>query len=151
MFTRAFAPILALFLTATPVAFGATGLLTTHPDHRTGGTEERVQIPPPRHERLRRPVNPPASSILLMEEERRGLGDFRLVKPLTQECRSSRFMQRTDRRYIAVIQGRTYGAGLGGHKSLLDPRGLGMPGMVYLFKNQDTSRCEVYLLGAPTG
>ena len=141
--------LIAAPLPGPPSAAGE--LATTHPAHHSRGVQPRLRAPLLRHTPVRRPVNPRPSSVLLMDETRRGLEDFKLVKPLTKACRDGRFRQVRDRRYIAKVQGMTYGAGLGGHASLYDPDRRAMGGMVYIFKNEDSSRCLVYLLGARTG
>ncbi len=90
---------------------------------------------------------PKQTSIVLLRRAE-PLNNF--AEPSTQHsraCRSGRFRQRQDRRYIAVLNGKTYGAAVGGHGGLRDRGRLSIPGMIYIFVGQGTTNCRVYQAG----
>ena len=93
----------------------------------------------------RRPVNPLRSSNLILEDEA-PLRSFDLDRGLTGLCRAGRFRQQREHLYVVRLAGTTYGAVIGGEWGLYDPAGLGVPGLVYAVRYQDTGRCEVYVL-----
>ena len=68
---------------------------------------------------------------------------------LSRACRDGRFRQVTDRRFVAVLDDRTYGAAIAGSGALFDPRGQGQIGQVYVFVGQGTTNCRVYQGGPP--
>ena len=103
----------------------------------------------PLHEPLspRKRRQPKQTSIVLL---RRGEPLNSFAEPSTQHsraCRNGRFRQRQDRRYIAVLNGKIYGAAVGGHGGLRDRSRLSMPGMIYIFVGQGTTNCRVYQAG----
>lgn len=93
----------------------------------------------------RRPVNPLKTSNLIFEDEA-PLRSFDLDRGLTGLCRAGRFRQQRSYLYVVRLAGYTYGAVIGGEWGLYDPAGLGVPGLVYAIRYQDTGRCEVYVL-----
>jgi hypothetical protein len=100
---------------------------------------------PPVPEGARRPVNPLQTSNLILEDEA-PLRSFELDRGLTGLCRAGRFRQQREHLYVVRLAGTTYGAVIGGEWGLYDPAGLGVPGLVYALRYQDTGRCEVYVL-----
>ena len=67
-----------------------------------------------------------------------------LNRQLSRACRRGEFKQRADRRYVALFAGEVYGAGIGGHGSLIDKARRGIPQTLYIFKGQGTTYCRVY-------
>lgn len=70
---------------------------------------------------------------------------------LSRACREGRFRQAIDRRYVAVLDDRTYGAAIGGSATLYDPDNAGQTGLVYVFVGQGTTNCQVIIGGTPNG
>jgi len=91
----------------------------------------------------RRPVNPMATSRLLLEDEA-PITDFELDRGLSGLCRAGRFRQQREHLFIVRLGGIVYGAVVGGFRGLYDPEGLAVPALVYALRWQDTGRCEVY-------
>lgn len=99
-----------------------------------------------------RPLNALPGSNILFEKAERRPRDLDFDADLSRNCRRGRLRQFQDRLFIAKLGGVTYGAGLGGHASLHDPRGLAQAGYLYVIQHQGTARCRVYrgeFLGFP--
>lgn len=93
----------------------------------------------------RRPVNPRKNAHMIYEDDR-PLRDFDRDRGLTDLCRSGRFRQKRERFLSIRLGGFVHGAVVGGHWSLYDPEGLAVPNLIYAVKDQDTARCEVYVI-----
>ncbi len=109
----------------------------------TGGPD--TSLPP-------RPTNSLLGSNLLFEKAEGRPRDLDFDVDLSRNCRRGLLRQIQDRLFIAKLGGVTYGAGLGGHASLHDPKGLAQAGYLYVIQDQDTARCRVYrgeFLGFP--
>ncbi|WP_120496693.1 hypothetical protein [Kiloniella sp. EL199] len=63
---------------------------------------------------------------------------------LSKACQRGRFKQIKSMQYIAVVEGRKYGAALYQTSMLHDPKKLAEKDRIYLFKGQGTSNCRVY-------
>ncbi len=63
---------------------------------------------------------------------------------LSKACRRGRFKQVKSMQYIAVVDGRKYGAALYQSNMLHDPKKLAEKDRIYLFKGQGTSNCRVF-------
>ncbi|WP_156176726.1 hypothetical protein [Kiloniella spongiae] len=63
---------------------------------------------------------------------------------LSKACQRGRFKQVKSMQYIAVVNGRKYGAALYQRNMLHDPQKLAEKDKIYLFKGQGTSSCRVY-------
>ncbi|HEY9539170.1 MAG TPA: hypothetical protein VIS03_16365, partial [Kiloniellaceae bacterium] len=63
---------------------------------------------------------------------------------LSRACSKRLFRQKRDQYLIGVVEGRTYGAAVGGHASLLDRARLAEDQVIYLFHGQGTTDCRVY-------
>ena len=83
------------------------------------------------------------SRILFQSPEPRGEG-WLLNRDLSRACRRGEFKQRADRRYVALFAAEVYGAGIGGHGSLIDKGRRAEPQTLYIFKGQGTTYCRVY-------
>jgi hypothetical protein len=67
-----------------------------------------------------------------------------LSPDLSRACNRRLFRQKRDQYLIAVVDGRTYGAAVGGHSSLIDRANMAEQQIVYLFRGQGTTDCRVY-------
>ncbi|GAB4362130.1 MAG: hypothetical protein Kow00114_17180 [Kiloniellaceae bacterium] len=63
---------------------------------------------------------------------------------LSRACNQRRFRQKRDQYLIGVVDGRTFGAAVGGHSSLYDPAQMAENQVIYLFRGQGTTDCRVY-------
>ncbi len=89
----------------------------------------------------------PRSRVIM--RRRRGLQDSgRPNQKLTRACRTGELRQAVDHRFVAVLGEKVYGAAIGNHGSLRDPKKLTQPGIVYVFVGQGTTNCRVYSMGA---
>ncbi len=68
-------------------------------------------------------------------------------REMSRACRHGTFKQRADRRYVALLGKKIYGAALGGHGSLVDEAGLSKIDVLYVFAGQGTTACRVYHRG----
>lgn len=69
---------------------------------------------------------------------------FTKDKELSRACQRGRFLQKKEMQYIAVVDGRKYGAALYQSNMLHDPKKLAGKDKIYLFKGQGTSNCKVF-------
>lgn len=124
----------------------AAEINVTHPRHYANPpkrvTTQPAAVP---HGRTKLPALRPR--VLLRSDEALGAGNWNLDRVLSDYCREGQFKQRRDRRYVAVLNGRTYGAATASKAALYDRRGVATPGTVYVFRGQGTSRCRVYHQG----
>jgi hypothetical protein len=122
-------------------AVSASELLSTHPSHYSnpgrslqGGGSSLLD----------RTKQARAGSRVIVRDEAALLERWRLSADLSQACNRRQFRQKRDKFLIGVVDGRTYGAAVGGHSSLLDRSKRAENQVVYLFRGQDTTDCRVY-------
>lgn len=131
----------AAVLAATGGALaGAAELTATHPSHYSnpgasagGGTSLL-----PRAKQVR------AGSNVVVRDDGALLENWRLNPDLSQACNRRLFRQKRDQYLVGLVDGRTYGAAVGGHSSLVDRAQLSERQVIYLFKGQGTTDCRVY-------
>ena len=132
----------AAVLAATGGALaGASELTTTHPSHYAKPGEAQAGSGAsilPRAKQVR------AGSNVVVRDESALLQNWRLNADLSQACNRRLFRQKRDQYLIGLVEGRTYGAAVGGHSSLIDRAQLSETQVVYLFKGQGTTNCRVY-------
>lgn len=122
-------------------AAAAPELLSTHPSHyanpgRTlGGGAPSI---------LDRTKQARAGSHVVVRDEGALLERWRLNAELSRACNKRLFRQKRDQYLIGVVDGRTYGAAVGGHSSLVDRAKMAENQVVYLFRGQGTTDCRVY-------
>ncbi|GAB4393522.1 MAG: hypothetical protein Tsb0032_13210 [Kiloniellaceae bacterium] len=127
-------------LAAGPAA-AAPELLSTHPSHYAnpsttlGGTGAS---------RLGRTKQARNGSNIVVRDADPLLQRWRLNPDLSRACNRRLFRQKRDQYLIGVVEGRTYGAAVGGHSSLIDRAKMAENQVVYLFKGQGTTDCRVY-------
>lgn len=63
---------------------------------------------------------------------------------LSRACNRRLFRQKRDQYLVGLVDGRTYGAAVGGHSSLIDRVQMADNQVVYLFRGQGTTDCRVY-------
>lgn len=133
-------------LLAVSITGVSAEITVTHPRHYANPpkrvTTEPAAVP---HGRTRLPAAKPR--VLLRSDEALGAGNWNLDRVLSEYCREGQFRQQRDRRFVAVLNGRIYGAATASKASLYDRRGVAAPGVVYVFRGQGTSRCRVYHQG----
>ena len=145
---------LALLLLAPCVSSAEAGMTATDRSHivpgsgQGGGTVLRGGLPQPslpdyreRNTRTRVVLRRRASLASLGGPNGR----------LSRACREGQFRQSIDRHYVAVLDGRIYGAAIGGKRGLVDRLRLGNPGLVYIFVGQGTTSCRVFVGGTARG
>lgn len=127
-------------LAGVPAA-GATELLSTHPSHyrspseaMSGGSSSIVN----RTKQVR------AGSRIIVRDEGALLERWVLNTDLSRACNRRLFRQKRDQFLIGIVDGRTYGAAVGGHGSLVDRVKMSENQVVYLFRGQGTTDCRVY-------
>lgn len=143
---------LLAWLSADSGSSMAAGLAVTDSRHFTKGPrpaprpfDARLSRPPPA------PPNALPSSNLLYRRDDLRFSDFPYDRSLSRLCREGRFLQIRDRLFIARLGGQIYGAVVGGHWALRDPRGAALPGFIYAMHRQHTGRCEVRRIGPLSG
>ena len=142
---RSLALALALLaLTGTP---GRAQLATTDPSHYSQGVGAPAGGFP---ESGLRDFRGPKYQRRVVLKRRAGLQQLGQPDPrLSRACREGRFRQVVDRRTVALLDDRTYGAAIGGSAGLHDPRGQAQVGLVYVFVGQGTTNCRVHVGGTP--
>ena len=119
----------------------ATELLSTHPNHYAqpgatmGGSGSSI---------LDRTKQVRAGSRVVVRDEDALLERWRLNQDLSRACNRRLFRQKRDQYLIGVVDGRTYGAAVGGHSSLVDRVKMAENQVIYLFRGQGTTDCRVY-------
>ncbi len=83
-------------------------------------------------------------SRVLVRDEGRLLDQWVLNPELSKACNQRVFRQKRDNFYVAVVDGRTYGAAVGGHGSLVDRAKMAENQVVYIFRGQGTTNCRVF-------
>lgn len=126
---------------AGPFAAAASELLSTHPSHYAkpgealGGGSSSV---------LDRTKQVRAGSRIIVRDENALLDNWNLNQDLSRACNRRLFRQKRDQFLIGIVDGRTFGAAVGGHGSLVDRVQLSENQVVYLFRGQGTTDCRVY-------
>jgi hypothetical protein len=131
----------AIAFTLGSAPAGATGLVTTHPDHyaRPGAS--------PQHSgssMLGRTKQTRAGSRRIVSDDGALVENWIVSADLSRACNKRLFRQKRDQYLIGVVEGRTYGAAVGGHGSLVDRGKMAERQVVYLFRGQGTTDCRVY-------
>ncbi|TQV79225.1 hypothetical protein [Denitrobaculum tricleocarpae] len=124
----------------------AAEISVTHPRHYATPpkrvTTQPAAIP---HGKTRLP--PIRPGVIFRSDESLGEGNWNLDKELSKLCRDGKFVQKRDRRYVAVLKGQIYGAATASRQTLSDPQGFAVPDNIYVFRSQGTTRCRVYHRG----
>ncbi len=126
---------------ANSAAAGAADLLSTHPSHYSqpgttqGGGGASI---------LNRTKQARAGSHVIVRDEDALLERWRLNPDLSRACNRRLFRQKRDQFLVGVVEGRTYGAAMGGHSSLVDRVKMAENQVIYLFRGQGTTDCRVY-------
>jgi len=126
---------------ADSAPLGAAELLSTHPSHysnpgtgRQGGGASLLD----RTKQVR------SGSRVVVRDDGALLERWYLNQDLSRACNKRLFGQKRDQFLIGIVDGRTYGAAVGGHGSLLDRAGMAENQVIYLFRGQGTTDCRVY-------
>lgn len=135
--TIAFAAALCL-IGGRPVE--AAELLSTHPSHYAspGATLKGGGSILGRSRQAR------AGSRVIVRDEGALMERWTLNADLSRACNRRLFRQKRDQYLVAIVDGRTYGAAVGGHSSLIDRAKMAQNQTVYLFRGQGTTDCRVY-------
>ena len=119
----------------------AQDLYAPHPghfrQHNEGGSADRSAL-------TRKTKQARAGSRVIVKDEGRLIEKWVLSAELSKACNKRIFRQKRDSFLVAVVDGRTYGAAVGGHSSLVDRAKLAEKQVVYLFRGQGTTDCRVY-------
>jgi hypothetical protein len=127
-------------LSGLPAA-DAQELLSTHPSHyrnpgqTLGGSGSSS---------LNRTKQVRAGSHVIVRDDGRLLERWVLNPDLSRACNRRLFRQKRDQFLVGIVDGRTYGAAVGGHSSLVDRVKMSENQIVYLFRGQGTTDCRVY-------
>ncbi|MEO3430188.1 hypothetical protein AAFN88_15105 [Pelagibius sp. CAU 1746] len=136
-----FFALLALSGFAAAPAAGAAELMSTHPSHYRSSGEAvnggSTSI-------LGRTKQVRAGSRVIVRDEGALLERWVLNTDLSRACNRRLFRQKRDQFLVGIVDGRTYGAAVGGHGSLLDRVKMAENQVVYLFRGQGTTDCRVY-------
>lgn len=134
--------VLAFLLGLAPAAgAGAAELVTTHPSHyaRPGealqGSGGAI-----RH----RAKQARAGSNVIVRDPDALHERWMLSAELSRACTKRLFRQKRDQYLVGIVEGRTYGAAVGGHGSLFDRADLAEDQVIYLFRGQGTTDCRVW-------
>ncbi|WP_193370670.1 hypothetical protein [Pelagibius marinus] len=127
-------------LAGAPAA-GANELLSTHPSHyrspgeaMSGGSSSILD----------RTKQARAGSHIIVRDEGALQETWVLNRDLSRACNRRLFRQKRDQFLVGIVDGRTYGAAVGGHGSLVDRVKMAENQVVYLFRGQGTTDCRVY-------
>ncbi len=119
----------------------AQNLYAPHPghyhQHNDGGSADRSAL-------TRNTKQARAGSRVIVKDEGRLFDKWVLSAELSKACNKRTFRQKRDSFLVAVVDGRTYGAAVGGHSSLVDRGKLAEKQVVYLFRGQGTTDCRVF-------
>lgn len=133
-----FGAVLAVL--AAPPA-GAAELVTTHPSHYADPGEA---LQGSGGSLLGRTKQARAGSHVIVRDPEALRESWMLNAALSRACNKRLFRQKRDQYLIGVVEGRTYGAAVGGHGSLIDRVKMAKNQVIYLFRGQDTTDCRVY-------
>lgn len=131
----------AIVFTLGSAPAGAAELVTTHPDHyvRPGaplqGSGSSI---------LGRTKQARAGSHMIVSDDGALVENWIVSADLSRACNRRLFRQKRDQYLIGIVEGRTYGAAVGGHGSLVDRVKMAENQVVYLFRGQGTTDCRVY-------
>lgn len=122
-------------------AAGAADLVTTHPSHYARPGAGGAAGGSPLFDRTKQVR---AGSNVIVRDDGALLENWLLNPDLSKACNRRLFRQKRDQYLIGVVDGRTYGAAVGGHSSLIDRAQVSDEQVVYLFRGQGTTDCRVY-------
>ena len=120
---------------------GAAELVTTHPSHYARPSESLAGSGPSLFDRTKQPRS---GSNIVVRDDGALLDRWKLSADLSRACNKRLFRQKRDQYLIGIVDGRTYGAAIGGHSSLVDQAKMSQNQVVYLFRGQGTTDCRVY-------
>ena len=131
----------AIAFTLGSAPAGAAELVTTHPDHyaRPGASPQSSGS-----SILGRTKQTRAGSRMIVSDDGALVENWIVSADLSRACNKRLFRQKRDQYLIGVVEGRTYGAAVGGHGSLVDRVKMAENQVVYLFRGQGTTDCRVY-------
>jgi hypothetical protein len=131
----------AVLLALAAPAASAAELVTTHPSHyaRPGAAAQGSG-----GSVLGRTKQARAGSHIIVRDPAALPESWVLNAALSRACNKRQFRQKRDQYLVGIVEGRTYGAAVGGHGSLLDRAKLAENQVIYLFRGQDTTDCRVY-------
>lgn len=134
--------ILSAFLAlGDSTAVQAVEMLSTHPSHYSGprgGANGSGSSMTKRTKQVR------GGSNVVVRDDGALVERWRLNPDLSRACNQRLFRQKRDQYLVGVVEGRTYGAAVGGHASLVDRVKMSEKQVVYLFRGQGTTDCRVY-------
>ena len=135
---------LAAFVCVGAAPAAAAELLSTHPSHYAspGASGQRGNAPI-----VGRTKQVRAGSRVVVRDDDPLSQRWRLNQELSRACTRRYFRQKRDKFLIGVVEGRTYGAAVGGHGSLIDRAKMAENQVIYLFRGQGTTDCRVYHRG----
>lgn len=146
MFKPILPSISVVFIALTFLTPARAEIAVTHPQHYATPpnrvTTQPAAVP---HSKTKLPRIRPG--VIFRSDETLAEGNWNLDKELSDYCRDGKFVQKRDRRYVAVLKGQIYGAATDSRQTLYDPRGVAVPDNVYVFRSQGTTRCRVYHRG----
>jgi len=131
----------AILALGDSTAVRATELLSTHPSHYSqpgGGSRASGSSIINRTKQVR------AGSHVVVRDDGALMERWRLNPDLSRACSQRLFRQKRDQFLVGVVDGRTYGAAVGGHASLVDRVKMSENQVIYLFRGQGTTDCRVY-------
>jgi len=85
-----------------------------------------------------------AGSNVIVRDDGKLLERWVINADLSRACNRRQFRQKRDQYLVGVVDGRTFGAAVGGHSSLYDPAQISEKQVVYLFRGQGSTDCRVY-------
>lgn len=137
--------LLSLFLL---VSFGlaaapaeAAELLSTDPSHYRNPSET---LGGGRSSITNRTKQARAGSHVIVRDEGALRESWVVSQDLSRACSRRLFRQKRDQYLVGIVDGRTYGAAVGGHGSLVDRVQMAENQVIYLFRGQGTTDCRVY-------
>jgi len=115
----------------------------THPSHLNPPLP--YLEPPPWTPRLNRPNAPESRIVYRMPFRRAELArqGFQIDRELSQLCQRGRFRQRTDGLIRVSLPDGWIGLAFGNGRNLRDDAGVALPGVAYLFEDQNSTACRV--------
>lgn len=135
------AAVCAALYGAGPGPAAAAELMTTDPAHYGNPGRSLHSGAPSIFDRTKQVR---AGSHVVVRDEGKLPERWILNPDLSRACNQRKFRQKRDQYLIGVVDGRTYGAAVGGDSSLYDPAKMAANQVVYLFRGQGTTDCRVY-------
>ena len=123
------------------VPAGAADLMTTNPRHyanpgkSAGGSGSSI---------TKQTKQVRAGSNVVVQDDKALSVNWVLNQDLSRACNRRVFRQKRDQYLVALVEGRTFGAAVGGHASLYDPAQMADNQVIYIFRGQGTTDCRVY-------